>query len=89
MRELDGVLSDTNPNLQNLLWARLREYTPEEKLIRFAESCHFVRLLVITGIKERHPESSAEDIRKRYAAITLGPDLAARYYGWDRDKHGL
>lgn len=82
------MLSDTSPEIQELLTARLQELTPEEKLLRLGEACHFVRSLVLAGIMERHPNSSEEDIRRRFAAITLGPELAARYYGWNQEKHG-
>lgn len=89
MEKNNCTLSDTDPQTREILFARLRELSIEERFSRLADACQFVRQVVVAGIKERHPNSSNDDIRKRYAAITLGPELAAKYYDWHRERDGF
>jgi hypothetical protein len=84
-----NTCSDTDSATRELLFSRLRELSVEERFSRFADACQFIREIVITGIKERHPGSSEFELRKRYAAITLGPELAAKYFDWDQLRDGM
>jgi hypothetical protein len=40
-----------------------------------------VRLLVLSGLRQRHPHATPEELRRRMADILLGPELANRAYG--------
>jgi hypothetical protein len=40
-----------------------------------------VRGLSLAGLRSRHPQASEAELRRRFADIHLGPDLAAKAYG--------
>ena len=40
-----------------------------------------VRMLVLSGLRQRYPEAAPQELRRRLAGLLLGPDLAARAYG--------
>jgi hypothetical protein len=40
-----------------------------------------VKTLAISGIKQRHPNATPEQIRRLLAELTLGAELARKVYG--------
>lgn len=80
--------NDTSPEMQDLIDPRLRAMSPEEKLLRCCKLSGAVRLLVLAGIKDRYPECTPDELRKRFAAVTLGREFSLRYFNWDPDKEG-
>jgi len=40
-----------------------------------------VRTLALSGLRQRHPQASPQELRRRLADLLLSPDLAARVYG--------
>jgi len=46
-----------------------------------AEMNEAVRLLILSGLRQRHPRAASEELRRRMADILLGSKLAARAYG--------
>jgi Arc/MetJ family transcription regulator len=40
-----------------------------------------VRTLALSGLRERYPEATPKELRRRLADLLLGEDLAARAYG--------
>lgn len=40
-----------------------------------------VRELCLAGLRARHPKASEIQLRRRFADLHLGPDLAAKAYG--------
>ena len=80
--------NDTDPAVQQYLDKRLAEMSPGEKLIKCFELCSSIRLLMISGIQMRYPNASEQEIRKRFAAITLGRDFTDKHLNWDPDREG-
>ncbi len=39
--------------------------------------------LALAGIRIRHPDATAEELRLRLGALRLGRDLMIEAYGWD------
>jgi len=74
-------LSDTNPKIERLLIERLRQMTPAEKLKSMAQLNRMARSLVISELRSRHPDASAEELRRYLAERILGPELAEKVYG--------
>ncbi len=54
--------------------------SPLEKARAVASISRSVRALALAGIRLRHPSSSEEECRLRYALITLGRPLACQAY---------
>ena len=74
-------LTDTSPETERVLFARLRDMPPWRKLEMVAQLNQTARDLALTGLRERHPQAAPEELRRRLADIILGPELAARVYG--------
>jgi hypothetical protein len=45
-----------------------------------------VRTLALSGLRQRYPEATPQELRRRLADLLLGPDLAARAYGPLREQ---
>jgi hypothetical protein len=44
--------------------------------------------LAMVGLRQRHPSASDMELRKRFAALTLGRDAAIELFGWDPHREG-
>jgi hypothetical protein len=55
---------------------------PAWKKISMVDSLNeTVKSLAISGIKQRHPEATPEQIRRMLAELMLGGELARKVYG--------
>ena len=76
------VLSnDTSPDIEDLQVERLRQMPPWRKLALVGEMNRAVRTLALAGLRQRHPQDTPTQYRRRLADLLLGPELAARVYG--------
>ena len=78
---MSGSLSDTHPDAERVLVELMRQAPVWRRLEIVAQMNETVRLLILSGLRQRHPEATAEELHRRMADILLGPDLAARAYG--------
>lgn len=76
-----AVFSDTSPEIERILFERLRDTPPWRKLEMVAQLNQTVRELALIGLRQQHPNASPDELRRRLADILLGPELAARAYG--------
>lgn len=53
--------------------------TPEERLAVAAEMSDALRRLVESGVRSRHPDATATQVRAWMAETLLGPELAAEF----------
>ena len=60
---------------------RLRQMPPWRKMALMAEMSQTVRTLAMAGLRQRHPDDTPAQRRRRMADLLLGPELAARVYG--------
>ena len=72
---------DTTPAAERVLIELLRGATPARKMAMVLSANHTARCLAMTGLRERHPSESPEQLRRRLADLWLGPELAAKAYG--------
>jgi len=72
---------DTTPAAERVLIELLRGATPARKMAMVLSANHTARCLAMTGLRERHPSDSPEQLRRRLADLWLGPELAAKAYG--------
>jgi hypothetical protein len=73
--------SDTPPEVERLQIERLRQMPPWRKMALVAEMNGTVHALALAGLRQRHPDDSPSQRRRRLADLLLGPELAARVYG--------
>jgi len=57
-----------------------RAMSAEEKFALVLSANRAVRALAIAGIKSRYPDADDAEVKLRYAALTLGRELAERVY---------
>ena len=69
---------DTSPDAARVLVELLRKTTPGRKLTMVDEQFAFGRMLVLSGLRWRHPDASDEEIEAHYCRLTLGPELGER-----------
>lgn len=73
--------SDTSPAAERVLFDLLRRAPVWRKVQMLGELNETVRTLALSGLRQRYPQASAQELRRRLADLLLGPELAARVYG--------
>lgn len=73
--------SDTRPEVEEIQIELMRQAPPWQKLELVGQMYQTVRTLALSGLRQRHPEASPEELRRRLADLLLGQELAARAYG--------
>lgn len=76
-------IDDTSPDAWRALLGLYRKMPPEERLRRVAALNRMTRTMALSGMRERHPDASEEEIRLRCAALWLDRDTMRRAYGWE------
>ena len=56
----------------------LRRVPPWRKLEMVSQMNQTVRMLALSGLRQRHPQATPEELHRRLADLLLGPMLAAR-----------
>jgi hypothetical protein len=72
---------DTSPQVEQIQIERLRHMPVWRKLELVGEMNRAVRDLALAGLRQRHPNDSPAQRRRRLADLLLGQGLAARVYG--------
>ena len=74
-------LSDTSKAAERVLFELARTTPSWRKVELIGEMRRTVCDLAMSGLRERYPEASANELRRRLADIVLGTELALRAYG--------
>lgn len=72
---------DTSPEAEQVLIGLLRQAPAWRRLQLTDRLSATIRGLCIAGVRSRHPGAGEAEVRRRFADIHLGPELAARVYG--------
>ena len=72
---------DTRPEAEQVQIALLRRAPAWRKLEMLGQMNETVRTLACSGLRQRYPQATPAELRRRLADLILGPDLAARVYG--------
>lgn len=72
---------DTSPEAERVLIELLRQAPTWRRLQLADRMSSTVRNLSLAGLRARHPRASEAELRRRFADIHLGPELAAQVYG--------
>jgi hypothetical protein len=75
------LFPDTRPEAEAVLIGMLRQAPPWRKLHMVGQLNQTVRTLALSGLRQRHPQATPQELRRRLADLLLGPDLAAQVYG--------
>jgi hypothetical protein len=72
---------DTSPDADRVLIDLLRQAPVGRRLQLTDRMSNFTRSLSMAGLRLRHPGANETELRRRFADIHLGPELAAKVYG--------
>ncbi len=72
---------DTSPEAERVLIGLLRRVPAWRRLQLADQMSATVRQLSLAGLRTRHPAASEAELRRRFADLHLGPELAAKVYG--------
>ena len=73
--------ADTPLHIEQMQIERLRQMPTWRKLELVAEMNQAVRDLASAGLRQRYPEDTPAQRKRRLADLLLGPELAVRVYG--------
>ena len=72
---------DTSPEAERVLIELWRRATPALKFALVLDTTRSMQEFMLAGLRERHPHDSPDRLRRRFADLWLGSDLADRAYG--------
>jgi hypothetical protein len=72
---------DTSPDIERMQIEHLRRLPAWRKLALVGEMNRTVQAMALAGLRQRHPDDTREQRRRRLADLLLGSDLATRAYG--------
>jgi len=72
--------SDTHPKMEALQIQFIRRMPAWKKISMVDGLNDAVKTLAITGIKQRHPNATPEQIHRMLAELMLGAELARKVY---------
>ena len=63
--------------------------TPDwKKIEQVCALSDMARALTMAGLRERYPNASEDELKKRYAALVLDRETVIEAYGWDPEVEG-
>jgi hypothetical protein len=80
-RRASPLFPDTRPEAEAVLLELLRQAPPWRKLHMVGQMNQTMRTLALSGLRQRNPQATAQELRRRLADMLLGPELAAQAYG--------
>ena len=76
-----ALFDDTRPEARAVLIDLLRQAPPWKKLRMVCQLNARMKHLALTGLRQRHPAASEEEIQRRLADLLLGEKVAEMVYG--------
>lgn len=75
------LFTDTSPEVEAFLIERLRHTSGRRKWQMLGQLNHAVHDLALGGLRQRHPQATEAELRRRLADMLLGAELATTVYG--------
>jgi hypothetical protein len=82
------LFADTDEAAERRLIELTRQMPDEKKLRLVFSQVETGRQLAMAGLKNRYPQASPEELKKRYAALVLDRETVITIYAWDPKKEG-
>ncbi len=77
---MSALFPDTHPKMEAVQIELIRRM-PSWKKIAVVEGLNeTIKALAVSGIKERHPNATQQEIRRMLAELMLGAELARKVY---------
>jgi hypothetical protein len=78
---MSTLFPDTRPEAERVQIALLRQAPAWRKLDMVGQLNQTVRILALSGLRQRYPQATPQQLRRRLADLLLGPALAAQVFG--------
>ena len=78
---MNAFYSDTRPEIEDLQARLLRQVPPWRKLEMMNQLIVAARQLAWQGLRTRFPLADDAELRRHYADLVLGEELARKVYG--------
>ena len=78
---MSTLFPDTRPEAEQVQLELLRQAPPWRKLQLLGQLNQTARTLALSGLRQRYPQATPQELRRRLADLLLGQDLAAQVYG--------
>jgi hypothetical protein len=78
---MTALFSDTAPEAEAVLIRLLRQAPPWRKLEMVDQLNQSVKLLALTGLRQRFPHDDEARLHRRLADLLLGEEMALKVYG--------
>ena len=78
---MSRLFSDTTKEAEEILIELMRKAPAWRKVQMVAEMNKTVKEFAMMGLKQRYPDASSKELRRRLADILLGEKLAEEVYG--------
>ena len=78
---MNMLSSDTHPKIEQMQIELVRRMPAWKKLAIVDDLNETVKAMAISGIKERHPTATPDQIHRTLAELRLGTQLARKVYG--------
>jgi len=75
------LFADTSPEVEQLQIELLRRTPPWRKLEMVGQLNETARTFALSGLRQRHPQATPQELRRRLADLLLGVELARQVYG--------
>ena len=78
---MSTLFPDTRPEAERVQIALLRGAPSWRKLDMVGQLNQALRTLALSGLRQRYPQATPQQLRRHLADLLLGPALAALAYG--------
>ena len=79
---------DTDAETECWLLDRLRRLPAWRKAEMLSAATRAAYELAMAGLRQRYPDAPESELRKRYAALTLGRQASIDLFDWDPKREG-
>lgn len=77
---MSALYSDTHPKIEQMQIEFIRRMPAWKKLAIVDDLNETVKTLAVSGIKQRNPNASPEQVQRMLAELMLGTELAQKVY---------
>lgn len=78
--KLTSIPADTTPEAAWVQIEAFRRMSPSKRLRMTLQLCDSLRAIVAAGVRSRHPEFSAEQVKLAAIRLSLGEELFCKVY---------
>jgi len=79
--------TDTRPDAERVQIELMRQAPSWCKLELLGQLSQTVKILAASGLRQRYPDATERELRRRLADLMLGTEMAARVYGPKEEDH--